>query len=255
MIAILLAILALEAGAVTDQYQTREYKFTAADGVGHAIKYRLLVPEKVEPGHKYPLVLFLHGAGERGDDNQLQLKYFPTWMAEPAMRAKYPCFIIALQCPNDQKWVDVPWDKSTSQPMPKNPSEPMQHAIGILDEIIKTEPIDTHRIYLTGLSMGGYGTWDLAMRMPDRFAAIAPVCGGGDVSKAALLVNIPIFCYHGDADPAVPVARSRAMIAAIEKAGGHPKYTELHGVGHDSWTRAYQDADGIVPWMFAQVKK
>jgi predicted peptidase len=252
---ILMALLALEAGAVTDQYQARTYTYAAPDGTSHAVKYRLLSPEKIEPDKKYPLVLFLHGAGERGDDNKSQLKYFPEWMAAPGMRAKYPCFILAPQCPNNEKWVDVPWDKKTSQEMPKNPSQSMQHAIGMMDELIKTQPIDKHRIYLTGLSMGGYGTWDLAMRMPDRFAAIAPCCGGGDVSKAELLVNIPIFCYHGDADPAVPVERSRAMVEAIKKAGGHPKYTELPGVGHDCWTTAYKDPKGVVPWIFEQAKK
>ena len=171
------------------------------------------------------------------------------------MRAKYPCFILAPQCPNNQKWVELPWDSKVSQAMPKEPSEPMKHAIGMMDEIIKTEPIDKHRIYLTGLSMGGYGTWDLAMRMPNRFAAIAPCCGGGDSSKAELLVNMPIFDYHGDADHAVPVERSRQMIEAIRKAGGHPKYTELKDVDHNCWTAAYTDPNGVVPWMFEQVKK
>jgi predicted peptidase len=255
MHAILLAVLALEAGAVTDQYQERTYTYAAPDGTSHAIKYRLLSPEKIEPGKKYPLVLFLHGAGERGDDNKAQLKFFPEWMAAADMRAKYPCFILAPQCPNGSKWVELPWDSKVSQDMPKEPSEPMRQAIGMMYEIIKTEPIDKHRIYLTGLSMGGYGTWDLAMRMPDRFAAIAPCCGGGDSSKAALLIHIPIFCYHGDIDHAVPVERSRLMIEAIKKAGGDPKYTELHGVDHNCWTAAYTDPKGVVPWMFDQVKK
>ena len=111
---VLLALLALEAGAVTDQFQERDYKYAAPDGSTHLVKYRLLSPEKIEPGKKYPLVLFLHGAGERGSDNQSQLKYFPTWMAAPDMRAKYPCFIIAPQCPIGKKWVEVPWDKSVS---------------------------------------------------------------------------------------------------------------------------------------------
>ena len=215
----------------------------------------MLSPEKIEPGKKYPLVLFLHGAGERGDDNKSQLQYFPEWMATADMRAKYPCFILAPQCPDDEKWVDVSWDSENFSRHAQEPSESMRHAIGMMNELIKSQPIDTHRIYLTGLSMGGYGTWDLAMRMPDRFAAIAPCCGGGDCSKADLLVNIPSLGYHGDADPAVPVERSRVMIAGLKKAGGHPKYAELPGVGHDCWTRAYHDADGIVPWMFEQVKK
>ena len=90
--------------------------------------------------------------------------------------------------------------------------------------------------------MGGYGSWDLAERMPERFAALVPICGGGDEAQADRLVGLPIWAWHGDADQAVPVERSRRMIAAIEKAGGKPKYTELPGVGHDSWTPAYTGA-------------
>jgi predicted peptidase len=254
MNALLLAILALEVGAVSDTIQERQYNYKSDDGASHTFKYRLLTPAKIEPGKKYPVVLFLHGAGERGDDNRAQLKYLPTWMAEEKMRAAYPCFLIAAQVPNDAKWVNSPWDKKTSQPLPKEMSDSMKLAVGILDEVIKTEPVDTSRVYLTGLSMGGYGAWDLAVRMPERFAAVVPICGGGDDTMADRLVNVPLWCWHGDADPAVPVQRSREMIAAIKKAGGNPKYTELPGVGHDSWTRAYTDPDGAIPWMFAQQK-
>ena len=255
MSTLLLALLALEVGAVTDSYQERQYNYKSDDGASHSFKYRLLAPQKIEPGKKYPVVLFLHGAGERGSDDTAQLKYFPTWMAEPKMRAEYPCFLIAPQCPSGEKWVNSPWDKRTSQPLPDKMSEPMRIAVGIMNEVIKTEPVDTNRIYLTGLSMGGYGTWDLAERMPEKFAAVVPICGGGDDTKADRLVNIPLWCWHGGADPAVPVERSRQMIAAIKKAGGHPHYTELPGVGHDSWTHAYTDSkESVIPWMFEQKK-
>jgi predicted peptidase len=102
--------------------------------------------------------------------------------------------------------------------------------------------------------MGGYGSWELATRMPDRFAAVVPICGGGDEHWADHLVNVPIWAWHGDADPAVPVERSRKMIEAIKQSGGHPKYTELKGVGHNSWTPAYSDPEGPIPWMFEHVK-
>ncbi len=102
--------------------------------------------------------------------------------------------------------------------------------------------------------MGGYGSWDLAERMPERFAALAPVCGGGDETKADRLAALPIWAWHGDADTAVPVERSRRMVAAIERAGGKPKYTELPGVGHDSWTPAYHGPDNLLAWLFAQSK-
>jgi predicted peptidase len=254
MNALLLAVFALEAGAVTDTIQERQYSYKSDDGASQVFKYRLLTPEKIELGKKYPVVLFLHGAGERGADDRAQLRYLPTWMAEPKMRAAYPCFLIAPQVPTDAKWVNSPWDKKTGQPLPEKMSDSMKLAVGILDEVIKTEPVDTSRVYLTGLSMGGYGTWDLAERMPERFAAVVPICGGGDDTKADRLVGIPLWCWHGDADPAVPVERSRQMIAAIKKAGGDPKYTELPGVGHDSWTKSYTDPQGAIPWMFQQKK-
>jgi predicted peptidase len=252
MNALLLVVFALEAGNVTDVIQERTYNYKSDDGASHSFKYRLLVPDRIEPGKKYPVVLFLHGAGERGDDNKAQLKYLPTWMAEPKMRAAYPCFLIAPQVPNDQKWVNAPWDKKTGQPLPEKMSDSMNIAVGILDEILKTEPADPDRVYLTGLSMGGYGTWDLAERMPKRFAAAVPICGGGDDMKSDRLVGLPLWAWHGDADPAVPVERSRQMIEAIKKAGGNAKYTELPGVGHDSWTKAYTDPQGAIPWMFEQ---
>ena len=130
----------------------------------------------------------------------------------------------------------------------------MQAVINLLDEVVADFPVDTSRLYLTGLSMGGYGTWDLGTRLADRWAAVAPICGGGDELYADRLVGVPVWAWHGDADDVVPVRKSRVMIEAIRRAGGDPKYTELPGVGHDSWTAAYTAADGVVPWMFEQRK-
>jgi predicted peptidase len=117
--------------------------------------------------------------------------------------------------------------------------------------VISHEAVDPARIYLTGLSMGGYGTWDLAARQPERFAAILPICGGGDEATTARLAKLPIWCFHGDADTVVPVERSRTMIAAVRAASGSPKYSELPGVGHDSWTPAYRDP-AVLDWLFTQ---
>ena len=236
-------------------YETDSYVYTGGDYQKEEFKYRLMKPANMEPGKKYPVVLFLHGAGERGTDNEKQLYYFPTWMADPEMREKYPCFLIAPQCRPDKKWVDVDWSRTDSAKLPKEPSDQMRVAMAVLDKVIKENPVDKSRIYLTGLSMGGYGSWDLAMRRPKYFAAVAPVCGGGDESQAELLLGTPIFAYHGDKDGAVPVERTRRMIKALKEAGAEPLYTELPGVGHNSWNQAYQDADGVVPWMFKQERK
>ena len=256
---ILLSLLSMTMGANLDDtaklYEEHNYVYTGGDYKEEPFKWRLLKPDTIEPGKKYPVVLFLHGAGERGDDNKNQLKYFGETIASPENRKKFPCFVIAPQCRATQKWSDVSWGKKDSEPTTKEASDQAKVALGILDEVLKKYPADDKRIYLTGLSMGGYGSWDIACRYPEKFACVVPICGGGDESQAAKLVKLPIWCFHGDADPAVPVDRSRNMIAAIKKAGGEPKYTEYPGVGHNSWDKAYNDPDSAIPWMFEQAKK
>ena len=195
-------------------------KYTGGDYKDEVFEYRLLKPATIKPGEKYPVVLFLHGAGERGDDNQNQLQYMPELMARDDYRQKFPCFLIAPQCRSGKKWVEVDWSASTTE-MPKEPGDQMKVVTTILKDVLANYPADSQRIYLTGLSMGGYGSWDLAIRMPKTFAAVVPICGGGDESHADLLVNVPLWAVHGDQDKAVPVARSRNMIEAIKKAGGH----------------------------------
>lgn len=225
------------------------------DGKDETFKYRLLKPAKVEASKKYPLVLFLHGAGERGDDNKAQLKYGPTWLAEDKNREKYPCYVLAPQCHTGKKWAEVDWSAATSTPMAPEPGSQMKAVLAALDDTIKKEQVDESRLYLTGLSMGGYGSWDLAARQPERFAAVVPICGGGDEKQAAKLTKLPIWVWHGDADKAVKVERSRQMVAAIKAAGGSPKYSELPGVGHDSWTAAYNGPENCLSWLFEQQKK
>lgn len=213
-------------------------------------RYRLLAPAAPVAGERYPLVLFLHGAGERGRDNDKQLKYLPTWLAEPALRDRHPCFLLAPQCREGERWVDVSWADTTSAPQGA-PTTDLLAAVAAMQHVIAHEAVDPARIYLTGLSMGGFGTWDLAARQPERFAAILSICGGGDEATAPRLAKLPIWCFHGDADTVVPVERSRRMIEAVRAAGGNPKYSELPGVGHDSWTPAYRDPT-VLDWLFAQ---
>ncbi len=167
------------------------------------------------------------------------------------MREKFPCYIVVPQCPAEQKWVDWDWRQSFTQ-QPEKPAAPMVLALGLLDTLLKEFPdVDTDRLYITGISMGGYGTWDAVTRFPDRFAAAVPICGGGDPAKAAVIAKLPVWAIHGDADPAVQVDQTRRMIAAIKAAGGAPLYSEYPGVGHESWTPGYQEPE-LLPWMFAQ---
>ncbi|MEZ6193221.1 MAG: dienelactone hydrolase family protein [Phycisphaerales bacterium] len=216
------------------------------DGQGGELKYRLLVPEKTD--EPMPLLLFLHGAGERGDDNERQL----VWGKDLLLKAarEYNCLVIAPQCPDGDKWSNVDWsqDKLTFS---AEPAEPMRLANALIDELAGQYNIDKNRLYIMGLSMGGYGSWDAVCRWPGRFAATAPICGGGDPAQAHLLVNTPVWAFHGEADPVVSVDLSRAMIQAIKDAGGDPKYTEYPGVGHGSWVPAFVEPE-LLPWMMAQ---
>jgi predicted peptidase len=220
---------------------------------GHKLPYRQLAPAKVEAGKKYPLVVFLHGAGERGSDNKKQLVHGMNDFASDAIMAKYPAFVVAPQCADEKKWVEVDWTLD-SHTMPEQPSDPLAATFELIDVLQKTQPIDAQRIYITGLSMGGYGTWDAISRRPELFAAAAPICGGGDPAMAKQIQFVPLWVFHGDKDEAVKVNRSREMVQAIKDVGTDVKYTEYKGVGHDSWTQTYKDP-AFYEWLFAQRKK
>lgn len=232
-------------------FAEKQVTYTGGPYEKEVFKYRLRAPSKVEPGNRYPLILFLHGAGERGDDNKKQMRHFPELWRKPAHAKAFDCFVLAPQCRGRKKWVDIPWNVRRSSPLPKQPSHQMQAALLAFEKTCKELPIDQDRIYLTGLSMGGYGSWYLAARYPKRFAAVVPICGGGPEGAAKRLKDVKLWAWHGDQDRAVPVVRSRRMIEAIKKAGGSPKYSELKGVGHGSWVQAYQPG-GALPWMFKQ---
>jgi len=240
--------------AADGAYERKTVRVKEGDGEIE-LGWRLLSPATIEPGRRYPVVLFLHGAGERGDDNTAQLEYLPAWLAEPALRARHPCFVIAPQCRPERRWADAAWADPASSPQAAEPTTEMAGVIAILAEVLSdpstAAAVDPDRVYLTGLSMGGFGTWDLAARSPERFAAIMPICGGGDERTAPRLARVPVWAAHGDADKAVPVERSRRMIAALKAAGGSPTYVEMPGVGHDSWTPTYRDPAALA-WLFGQ---
>jgi predicted peptidase len=232
----------------TEVFEARVFK--SADGA--ALPYRLLKPLDYDARQKYPLVLFLHGAGERGDDNERQLVHGGRNFADPAMRRRHPAFIVVPQCAEEKKWVEVPWDaKEHKAPAEAGPT--MKQVFALLDALQKEFSVDANRIYGVGLSMGGYGTWDILQRKPQLYAAAIPICGGGDVAYADRFKDTPVWVFHGEADPAVPVSRSRDMVKALKAAGGKPIYTEYEGVGHDSWTQTF-DNRLAWEWLFAQHK-
>jgi len=222
-----------------DDFEDRSY----SDGT-YTLPYRLFVPTDYDPSQSYPIVLFLHGSGERGTDNRLQLtgQTAPLVFVRPENQAQWPSFMIAPQCPPGGGW-----DHFGSE----EPSTWMRLTLEVLDGLQQEFSIDPSRLYITGLSMGGFGTWDAITRYPGYFAGAVPIAGGGDTSVAYRAADTPIWAFHGGADTTVPPQLERAMIAAVMDAGGDPLYTEYPGVGHvGSWNMAYAEPD-LLPWLYS----
>ncbi len=203
---------------------------------GKSYPYVVYVPRSYTAARKWPVVVFLHGSGERGEDG-LKQSQVGLGGAVRLFPERYPAVIVMPQCPSGQRFAGAVANAVIAQ----------------LDRTMQEYSIDADRQYLTGLSMGGYGTWAIASQFPERFAALAPVCGGGEpAAMAPKLKNVPIWVFHGDQDQAVPVQRSREMVEALKAAGSDKvKYTEYPGVGHNSWDNAYAEK-GLAEWLFAQ---
>jgi len=240
-------------------------KFTYLDKeTGRIMPYRLYVPENYDGKTAYPLVLFLHGGGERGSDNEAQLmaNQGATIWAKPEEQAKRPTFVLAPQASNT-------WDggfgltrNEQNQVDLKNvftPTKDLALAYKVLMEVIKNYKVDNNRIYSTGVSQGGFGTWNLNILYPNLFAAMVPVCGGADPQLASKLVNKPIWAFHAEGDPIIPVNYSRNMVEALKNKGNKVIYTEydkstyIKPVEHFSWVLAYKNEE-MREWLFKQRK-
>jgi predicted peptidase len=208
------------------------------DSAGVEAKYVVFIPQDYKGDKAYPLILFLHGRGETGTDGQKQVKQGIGNAIKK--QEKSFGFITVFPQAHSPNW--------------KADSSDGKRAMAILDEVMSQYKVNPKRVYLTGLSMGGYGTWSFALQYPDRWAAIVPICGGGDPAQAAKIKHIPCWCFHGDEDKAVNVTKSRLMIDALKEAGGNPKYTEYPGVGHNSWDKAYATAE-LYDWLLQQQLK
>lgn len=202
------------------------------------LPYRMLAPAHYDPKQAYPLVVFLHGAGSRGNDNERQVNEVPDFFKKSG-RKDSPCFIVAPQCPG--KGPLIFWTETVGTGL----------VSALLDDFEKNHRIDPKRIYVTGVSDGGWGTFALLARHPTRFAAGAPLCGGGDVNDAPKYAQVPIWVFHGAKDNVEPVKSSRDLVAALRKAGGNPKYTEYPNADHNIWDRAYGNPK-LYEWLFAQ---
>ncbi len=259
-ISIMIAVSALKltstaaTGQDNEMFQSRAIKFGATE-----YHYRVFVPKGWSEKTKWPLIFFLHGAGERGVDNVAQTRV-GIGPAIARQSERFPFVVVLPQCPKNRWW-----------------TEPEMQALALMVffEAVKEFRGDASRTYLTGLSMGGYGSWVMAANNPKRFAALAVVCGGvrppprlnlpeaarppdstGDpyAAVAARIGKTPVWVFHGSADPAVPVTESRKMVEALKAAGGNVRYNEYEGVGHNSWDRAYAEAE-LFPWMLSHHKK
>lgn len=197
------------------------------------------------------VLLFLHGAGERGNDNQVPV-HFGDEIVEYLESRKEKCVVILPQCGNDCQWVDTPWGDPVHT-FREEPSLYMQAASQLLDDVICRFNADRRRIYVTGISMGGYGSWDILCRRKDLFAAGMPICGGGDCNVIAQrLAKMPLRFFHGGVDSVVPVENSRSIARALEQASSRDfLYTEIPGCDHNSWTQTYKDFANF-DWLFAQ---
>lgn len=240
---------------------------------GTSLLYRLFIPQNYSPSQRYPVVLALHGSGERGSDNLIQLTSWrlATSWADPVNQARYPCFVVAPQCPSNESWS-----------FGSTVAGPLTVANNILDSLAREFSIDTCRMYVTGLSMGGFGTWDLIVRFPQRFAAAVPMSGGADVGTASAIIDMPIWNFHGAVDNVVPVELSRTIIEALHALGrrvvythcrnadcaGLPDsliemnvkshadlfYTEYRTGGHVIWDESY-DYPFLFPWVFDKYRR
>lgn len=198
-------------------------------------RYLLYVPKawSADTTRRWPLLLFLHGSGERGDDLAKLKVHGPPKLLDG--RDDFPFVVVSPQCPEDQRWQ-------------------ADALAALIDDVTKRLRIDSDRVYVTGLSMGGRGTWDLAMSYPERFAAIAPVCGGALPDRACRLKDVPIRAFHGARDPVVPLAESETVVDAVKKCGGMAELVVYPEAGHDSWSATYADPS-LWDWLLSHRRR
>jgi predicted peptidase len=251
----LAAILAPRAQAAdVAAFEARSWKISASK----SIPYRLFVPKNRVAGRKYPMMLALHGAGEKGNNNTSQLTHaFNNFWADDSIQKDNPCFVVVPQCPANGQWATSPppWN---NYDFTKNPiTDNLKAVMDILDSMEREFPIDKDREYVSGMSMGGAGTWYSIMAFPDRFAAAVPICGESDPRQAPNLDRINIWTFHAADDPTVLVATTRETVKAIRAVGGsrltYTEYPANLGIGHESWKPAGRDP-ALHRWVFGKAR-
>lgn len=232
IILFIIGLIACSSETVIKNSETKQISKTFIGKYEKPVKlnYLIYLPKDYEQKEKHPLMLFLHGAGERGDNLDLVKVHGPAKLVEQGK--DFPFIIVSPQCPVNKRW------------------EPAD-LIALLDFIISNYKVDENRIYVTGLSMGGNGTWKLAAEIPDRLAAIIPICGWGDPFAAMMMGKLPVWVFHGAKDVVVPISSSEEMVETIKRAGGNVKFTVYPEANHDSWTETYNNPE-IYEWLLSQ---
>lgn len=226
---------------------------------GDTMHYRLMYPKNYDPSQKYPLVLFLHGVGERGSDNEKQLNYVADLFLNEEHRDSFPSFVLIPQCPINSYWANINAEQVDGKRVFKfdvsqDPTSAMTSLVNLVAQTTTNYNIETKKVYVMGLSMGGMGTFEIVYRLPKMFAAAVAICGGGDPKSAPLLTQPKWRIYHGDLDDVVPDSLSKQMQEAITKAGGQSELTIYEGVNHGSWFNVFAEPD-LLKWLFSQEKK
>lgn len=255
-IALWLVALTLQAQDTT-LYERRVF----VNNKGDSLLYRILFPEDYHPGEKYPLVLFMHGAGERGRDNNKQLTHGGALFLQPEYRKEYPSIVIFPQCPEDKYWVNInirrklfAGEDLDFEEVRSKPTQVMRLVMQLLDRIIREEQIDRDRLYLMGLSMGGFATLEMLTRWPQKFTAAVAICGGGNPKLAQRYSPfVSLWITHGAKDDVVPVKYSRRVYEALQSNGADVKYTEFPDANHNAWDPTFEIPE-LLPWLFSKSK-
>ena len=236
-----------------NKFEARIYKNKKFRG---SLPYRLYLPENYNNSQKYPIILYLHDGGPRGKDNKSQICTISEWLISSSVQSIQKCFVMVPQCPKKSQWLNTTFKKTpflnyNQDEIPE--SNTMKMIVQEIQNLADEFSIDKNRIYVTGYSMGGSGTWDIITRYPKLFAAAVPVTGVSDPSKAKLVAYMPIWAFHGQKDRVSLVENTRRMVKALKKHGSNCKFSELKDVAHDSWHLAYNNTE-MITWLFNQKK-